>query len=103
VRAIVGSVRKGARVEILTLLLPWFWVAMAVWILLRAAPRVSRPAAVKAFAIVLVLIGVSDFFVTPTGPPSWWLLAWKIALVGAAIGILFHLRSSSGKDGEAKK
>ena len=79
--------------EILLLMLPWFWIAAAAWILLRVVGRVAHPRAATAFAIVLVLVGVSDFFVTPKGTPPTWLVAWKVLCVLAAWGILLYLRT----------
>lgn len=81
--------------ETFLLCLPWFWIAAAVWILLRVPARAAHPRAVTAFAIVLVLVGVSDFFVTPAGAPPPWLLAWKIACALAAGGILAYLRAKA--------
>ncbi len=93
---------EGEIVDALLLLLPWFWIAAAVWILLRVAKRTTHPQAVKAFAIVLVLMGVSDFFVTPAGTPPLWLLAWKAACAAAAVGILLYLRAGAGRKDRAE-
>lgn len=78
--------------ETLLLVLPWMWIAAAVCLLAILAPRSSSPGAVNAFAAVLVAMGISEFFVTPRGPVPWWLLAWKIACVLTAAGIVVRER-----------
>ena len=88
--------------DTLLLLLPWFWIAAAVWILARVVKRAAHPRAVKAFAIVLVLVGVGDFFVTPAGTLPWWLVVWKAACALAAVGILLYLRAKAGGNDRAE-
>ena len=97
--ALAGAGReKGKSVEVFLLILPWFWIAVAVWILVSVAPRAARPLAVKAFGLVLVMVGVSDFFVTPAGAPPSWLVAWKVGCVLAAAGILVYLRIGARRE-----
>ena len=43
------------------LILPWLWVAAAL-IVLACTRRSARPEAPRAFAMVLVAVGVGDFF-----------------------------------------
>jgi hypothetical protein len=92
----------GKFVDAALLLLPWIWIAAAVWVLLRPAKRAAHPQAVKAFAIVLVLMGVSNFFVMPAGTLPWWLIAWKAACAAAAVSILLYLRAAAGRKGRAE-
>ncbi len=77
--------------RIFLLVLPWLWIAAGVWVLLVVPRRVRRPRAAKAFALVLVLTGASEFFVTPSGNPAWWLAAWQGACAAAAVGIVAYL------------
>jgi hypothetical protein len=82
--------------EIFLLVLPWLWIAVAVFILARPARRARRPAAATAFAVVLAAYGMSDFFVTPHGRPPLWLAAWKAACILALAGILAGARRPAG-------
>ena len=75
-------------VEILLLALPWAWIAAAVLILALPARRARRPAAAKAFAVLLAVYGTSDFFVSAQGGPPAWLVAWKAACLLALAAVL---------------
>ena len=76
--------------EIFALILPWLWIAAARVVMWRAG-RYPRPGAPSAFALVMVMWGVSDFFLPSGAAPPWWLLAWKVACVVAAAGVVVYL------------
>lgn len=78
---------------IVTLILPWLWVALAVWALRRAG-RAKRPAPLMSLGACLVAMGVSEFFVSPGGMPPWWLWAWKALAAVAIAGSLLWWREA---------
>jgi len=82
-------------VRIFSLLLPWFWVGASAWVLLSAAPRARRQAAVKAFGLVLAAFGASCFFLVPTGDSPWWVVVWQVACAAAAWGIVAYLLANA--------
>ncbi len=78
------------------LILPWLWIAAAL-IVLACTRRSARPETPRAFAMVLVAMGLGDFFLNPSAGVQWWLLGWKGLCVAVGVGIYLRLRLSRPK------
>jgi uncharacterized membrane protein HdeD (DUF308 family) len=68
----------------------FFWIGLAVWILLSTF--ISSKHHKALLAVILILFGISDFVEMATGAwwRPWWLLVWKAlcVLIGLILIIL---------------
>lgn len=68
--------------DIVLLVLPWFWIALATAI--AFGHRRGGPPAATWFAAALGAYGASCLFIGPGPWPPWWLAAWQLLAAAGA-------------------
>ena len=68
--------------DIVLLVLPWFWIALATAV--AVVHRRGGPPAATWLAVALGTYGASCLFIGPASWPPWWLAAWQLL---AAAGV----------------
>ncbi len=88
--------------EVMLMALPWVWIAAAA--MMAALSRGARqPGLMNAFATALAAYGVTDFFISAEGPPTWWLALLKGLCVAGLYLILFLARGAkNGPSGPSR-